>query len=120
MCDDVNVTLPLELHVVAFDSPYYKSSQGRKKLKQLEEEISRLITVRHDNVLRVLAVKLHTPHSSAPPQLIVLSEQTPSLTLRDMLEDSDTLREERAIDYTMQILTGLHAIHSRDLVHRGM
>ncbi|KAF8920390.1 hypothetical protein CPB85DRAFT_1429191 [Mucidula mucida] len=96
VCDDVNVTLPLELHVVAFDSPYYKSSQGRKKLKQLEEEISRLITVRHDNVLRVLAVKLHTPHSSAPPQLIVLSEQTPSLTLR------------------------LHAIHSRDLVHRGI
>lgn len=109
----------MELHVVAFDSPYYKSSQGRKKLRHLEEEISRLVSVKHPNVLKTLAVKLHTPHSSGPPQLLVLSEQSPSLTLKDVLDDCDILREDRAADYLVQILSGLNAIHLSDLVHRG-
>ncbi|TFY73866.1 hypothetical protein EWM64_g10146, partial [Hericium alpestre] len=54
------------------------------------------------------------------PQLAILTEPRPSLTLKDVLEDCEALREERAYDYLMQILNALHAIHSRDLVHRGL
>lgn len=122
--------------MVVFESQYYTTSQGRKKLNQLDAEIQRLIGIRHQNVLSVLAVKLHKPQSGAPPRLIVLSEQSPSLTMEDVLQDSDSLREERASvsmvttcctpvltlsvqDYISQILTGLNAIHAADVVHRG-
>ncbi|KAK0506828.1 kinase-like domain-containing protein, partial [Armillaria luteobubalina] len=120
VCDDVNATLPLELHVITFGSHYYTTSQGRKKVKQVEEEITRLKSVRHPNVVRVLAVKLKAPHSSGAPQLVILSEQSPALSLKDVLDDCDSLREDRVSDYIAQILSGLNAIHVCDLVHRGI
>lgn len=68
---------------------------GRKKLAQLEAEIQRLMNVHHPNLLSVLAVKLVFPHYG-PPRLTMLSEQRPALTLQDVLEDCDSLREDRA------------------------
>ena len=93
--DEIVSMSPLELYIVTFESQYYTTTQGRKKLKQVEQEIQRLSTVRHPKLLSVYAVKLHIPHSSGPPQLMVLSEQLPALTLHDLLEDSECLREDR-------------------------
>ena len=42
---------------------------------------------------------------------MVLSEQSPALTLHDVLQDCDSLRKERASDYLGQILSGLNAVH---------
>ncbi|TFY68401.1 hypothetical protein EVJ58_g1031 [Rhodofomes roseus] len=122
VCEDDNdkKTLPLELLSITFHAQYYTTTQGRKKLKQLETEIQRLTTVRHANVLSTLAVTLITPTSSGSPRLIILTEQRPAVTLKDVLEDCDWLREERASEYLHQILSGLHAIHTRELVHRGL
>jgi len=94
--DDIVSTSPLELYVVTFESQYYITTQGRKKLKQVEQEIQKLSTVRHPKLITIFAVKLHIPHSSGPPQLMVLSEQLPALSLHDVLEDSEFLREDRA------------------------
>ena len=93
--DDFVSTSPLELYVITFESQYYTTTQGRKKLKQVEQEIQRLSTLRHPKLLSVYAVKLRIPYSSGPPQLMVLTEQLPALTLHDVLEDSDFLREDR-------------------------
>ena len=95
--DDIVSISPLELYIVTFESQYYTTTQGRKKLKQVEQEIQKLSTVRHPKLLSVYAVKLHMPRSSHPPQLMVLSEQFPALTLHDVLEDSDSLREDRVL-----------------------
>ena len=137
VCDDVNVSLQLELYVITFHSEYYSTSQGsspastsscltnhhhhigRKKLKQVEAEIQRLASIRHPNHTSVFAVKLTGvgggygySYSSylaggasligghgtgtGRPQLMVLSEQTPTLTLYDMLQDCDCLKDDRA------------------------
>jgi eukaryotic translation initiation factor 2-alpha kinase 4 len=108
ICDDINASLPLELLVVTFQASYYGTSQGRKKLKQLEGEIQRMVGMQRqgqENLTRVFAVKLVMPqahgyggqaHKSAPTQLMVLSEQAPTLTLGDVLEDCESLKEERA------------------------
>ncbi|KAH7905298.1 kinase-like domain-containing protein [Hygrophoropsis aurantiaca] len=119
LCDDVRATLPLEVHTIHFQSEYYTSNQGKKKLKQLEAEIERLITVRHPNLLSVFAVKLSLPHAG-PPRLSILLEQRPALTLQDVLEDCECLREERASDYLGQVLSALNAVHAGDLVHRAL
>ncbi|KAL4071177.1 kinase-like domain-containing protein [Scleroderma yunnanense] len=119
LCDDVHATLPLEVHTVEFNAEYYTTTQGKKKLGQVEAEIQRLIDVHHPNLISVLAVKLSFPHVG-PPRLAILSEQRPSLTLQDVLEDCHCLREDRASDYLGQILSALNAVHSHDLVHRGL
>ncbi|KAH9487410.1 eIF-2-alpha kinase GCN2 [Psilocybe cubensis] len=118
--DDFSTATPLELYVVTFEEHYYTTSQGRKKLTQLESEIKNLINIRHTKLLTIYGVKLHLPSSSGSPQLMVLTEQTPALTLHDVLEDCDSLREDRASDYIAQILTALNALHCSGLVHKGI
>ncbi|CAL1710511.1 unnamed protein product [Somion occarium] len=120
VADDAKVSLQLELLNVTFESRYYSTNQGRKKLKQLESEVQRLVAVQQANLVTVLAVKLVTPHSSGPPRLSILSEARPPVTLDDVLEDCDCLREDRASEYLGQILSALGAIHEADLVHRGL
>lgn len=102
-----------------FASHYYITTQGKKKLKQVEAEIRRLITICHPNLLRVFAVKLTFPHTTGLPQLVVLHESVPGLTLRDVLEDCDSIKESRASEYLVQILSGLNSVHAADVVHRG-
>ena len=75
--EDPHESSNLEVFTVIFESRYYSTSQGRKKLKLLETEILRLCSIRHSNLLAILAVKLITPHSSGPPKLVVLCEARP-------------------------------------------
>lgn len=93
--DDISLVTPLELFIVNFETTYYITSQGKKKLFQVEQEIKNLINVRHPKLLSVYAVKLVFPPNN-PPLLMVLTEQTPALTLHDVLEDCESLREDRA------------------------
>lgn len=110
---------------------------GRKKLRQLLAEIQRLIPIRHSNLLAVLGAKLVVPHSSGPSKFIILCEGRPRVTLQDVLEDCERLREDRATvrlpnnpvltilltflkEYLAQILSALNAIHTCELVHRGL
>ncbi|KAF9527861.1 other/PEK/GCN2 protein kinase [Crepidotus variabilis] len=117
--DDITTVTPLELFVVTFESAYYESGQGKKKISQVEQEVKSLINIRHPKLLSVYAVKLVSPPHS-PPVLMVLTEQTPALTLHDVLEDCEYLREDRASDYAGQILAALNAVHLSGLVHRGI
>jgi hypothetical protein len=59
------------------------------------------------------AVKLTLPHSSGAPQLAVLIEQKPQLTLHDLLEDCETLREERA---SVRVLVGYNIFARPDIL----
>lgn len=68
---------------------------GLKKLKELEGEIRRITTIRHVNLLAVLGAKLIIPRAPDNPRLVILTEQRPSVTLHDVLEDTDHLREDR-------------------------
>ncbi|KAJ8457370.1 hypothetical protein ONZ45_g18339 [Pleurotus djamor] len=121
ICHDDNgaVSIPLEVMVYTFESNYYSSNQGKRKLHQVEADIRRLSSIRHPNLISVLAVKLSTP-SNANAQLLILTEQRPAVSLEDLLEDCQNLREERVSDYLGQILSGLNAVHAGDLVHRGI
>ncbi|KAG2126151.1 kinase-like domain-containing protein [Suillus cothurnatus] len=120
LCDDVNATLPLEVHTISFNSDYYTTTQGKKKLHAAEAEIQKLINIQHPNLLSTLAVKLNFSYSGASPRMTILSEQRPALTLQDVLEDCERLREDRASEYLGQILSALNAVHSADIIHRGL
>ena len=113
MIEDITATTPLELHVVTFESHYYTTSQGKRKLVALENEIKQLSAIKHPKLLTIYGVKLNLGSAAAangdgssggpgglggsgPPQLMVLTEQTPALTLHDVLQDCDSLREDRA------------------------
>ena len=44
----------------------------------------------------MLASKLVLPNTNSPPKLYILHERRPAVTLQDVLEDTASLREDRA------------------------
>jgi translation initiation factor 2-alpha kinase 4 len=107
-----------------------------KKLKSVENDIQHLIKIRHPNLLSLLAVKLTARFADEAPRLVILSEQQPTITLHDILEDCEALREQRALvclkrvrlfavsdhipqDYATQLLSALNVVHTNGLVHKG-
>lgn len=98
--------------------------------------IKNLINIRHSKLLSIYALKLVFPPDGMSV-LMILMEQTPPLTLHDVLEDCESIHEDRALvrvlcfsrntrlnfsrkDYVGQILAALNAIHLSNLVHRGI
>lgn len=74
----------------------------------------------HANLLQILAVKISVRTPDEPLRLVILMEQRPPVSLEDVLEDCDSIREERAIEYLTQCLSGLNVLHTANLVHRGL
>ncbi|KAI0828484.1 Serine/threonine-protein kinase [Trametes gibbosa] len=113
-------TVPLEVLSVTFMADHYKRPQGLKKLKELESDIRRLTAVRHPNLVAILAVKLALPRAPDNPRLAILTEQRPSMTLNDVLDDTEHIREERATDYLGQILAAINTLHAASIIHKGL
>lgn len=115
--EDGSMAPQLELYLVSFQSKYYLSTQGRKKLSQVEQEIKDLTKIRHPKLLTIYAHKLNVPglsnsqangHAPIMPQLLVLMEQAPALTLHDVLEDCESFREDRASVCLLSYLSIVH------------
>ena len=74
------------------------SDKGRKKIDQIENELKRLTKLAsYDHVQRVFAAQMTGTRSNQPARLVILMEKRPPLTLRDVLQECDGLREERII-----------------------
>ena len=69
-------------------------SSGRKKLRALEAELLKLTTLRHPNLIHIYAVKL--VFSGSRGKLVILSEEFPSYTLADALQDFGEMKEQKA------------------------
>ncbi|KAF9561509.1 other/PEK/GCN2 protein kinase [Agrocybe pediades] len=117
--DNVSAAVPLELYMISFEGSHYSTIGGKAKLSNLAEEMKGLLRIRHPKILTTYGVKLNLP-AVGHPQLVILTEKTPSVTLHDILEECDSLREDRATDYITQILTALSDLHDRGFVHRGI
>ncbi|KAG8911466.1 hypothetical protein FRC01_005699, partial [Tulasnella sp. 417] len=89
-------TIELDLHTFHFTPTYYSRSQGRKRLKEVESELQVLRGLSHPNLTRVYAAELKKSLEDGQV-LFVLTQRPPSLTLKDVLEQSDTLRPEKAV-----------------------
>jgi len=93
--DSVSYAVPLELYVITFDGDHYSTIGGKTKLNNLVDDMKGLIKIRHPKILSTYGVKLTFPNVGSP-QLMILTEQTPSVMLHDILEECDSLREDRA------------------------
>ncbi|KAJ7078717.1 hypothetical protein B0H15DRAFT_1025779 [Mycena belliarum] len=64
-------------------------------------------------------LKMTFPQTSGSPRPVVLYEASPGSSLRDVLEDCDSIKETRASEYIVQILSALNTVRTADLVHRS-
>ncbi|KAG8885633.1 hypothetical protein FRB98_001726 [Tulasnella sp. 332] len=100
---------PMELQSITFESAYYQRSQGKKRLRELETELQDLVTLQHPNLSLVYAAEIKRSDQGSQT-LNLLTEPATSLTLEDVLEHSDGIRRDKAVDYLVQVLSGLEAL----------
>ena len=83
-----------------------------KKWRDLVSESVRLLhTLKHPNILRFLEWYETTLH------IWVVTELTDGGSLADILDQDDTIPLSRLNQFTLDLVAGLHYIHSRQLVH---
>ena len=121
---EINDLPLLELEVYVISDQYYNKSTGKRKLQDALKSIESLISIRNDHVVKIYATKLRS-HIQANGdvifELLILRERTngPS-TMFDLLSQCENLRTDLAIGYLTQMLSGLQAIHAKDISHQDI
>lgn len=75
----------------------HKHGPGKKKIEALAQEVKRLTTLQsYKHVQQVFAIKVSISNNdNDPTRIAILMEKRPSMTVRDLLQDCDGLREDR-------------------------
>nr|GME12375.1 mitogen-activated protein kinase kinase kinase 1-like [Ipomoea batatas] len=88
-------------------------NQGQQSIFQLEQEISLLSQFEHENIVRYLGT------DKGDSKLYIFLELVPKGSLASLYRKYQ-LRDTQVSAYTKQILSGLHYLHLRDVVHRDI
>jgi eukaryotic-like serine/threonine-protein kinase len=89
------------------------SSDSERLLRRFEQEAQAAGALNHPNILSIYDVDTH---DGAP---YVVSELLEGETLREQLNGT-ALPIRRALDYALQIASGLAAVHEKGIVHRDL
>ncbi|KAG4945353.1 Mitogen-activated protein kinase kinase kinase 1 [Glycine soja] len=88
-------------------------SQGKQSIFQLQQEISLLSQLRHDNIVRYLGTEQDNY------KLYIFLELVTKGSLRSLYHKY-RLTDSQASAYTRQILSGLKYLHDRNVIHRDI
>src|SRR4030095_6566258 len=88
-------------------------SADSERLRRFEQEAQAAGALNHPNILSIYD---GDPHDGSP---YVVSELLEGETLREQLKDA-ALPVRKAVDYALQIASGLVAAHERGIVHRDL
>lgn len=112
-------------------SPYYLTSQGKRKLVKVEGDIERVRALRHPNIVSLHGglltrylpaldpLRYDSPHRTGWT-LTCVTEATSNQTLEDLLNACGDLRIPRAMGYFYQLALAIEAMHAVHIVHRAI
>lgn len=99
-----------------------KKSEFRNQLAGLEKELSNLMKIDRENILRIYAYKM-TKESKSPDSLwtvSILTEYGNKGSLEECLEISGGLTTEKVKAWAMVLINALNYLHSQGIVHRDL
>ncbi|KAK9311863.1 kinase-like domain-containing protein [Lipomyces starkeyi] len=116
--DRANVDAVFLLHELELTETFWNTSDGKRQLESLEEELNSLKILRHDNVVMLYDFKIARQQSA---WVIDILTEYPNLgTLDDLLSTVGTISINVAREWTIQLLEGLEDLHKRGFYHKGI
>lgn len=109
-----------QLQVVDLSVKAYRTPHCQQKIMSLVADIERLIDIKASHLLSVLGVKLEDSPTGFPRIYILVEKPGQGATMRSWLNAVEHLPEDTAKDYLIQALAGLSALHSHDVLHKGL
>ncbi|EPQ30765.1 uncharacterized protein PFL1_01666 [Pseudozyma flocculosa PF-1] len=101
-------------------SLHYAYSAGKRKIEEVEWELDKLVKVREPHLVNVLASAVTRMGDNQGWKLSVVLERSTGVPLRSLLEQCEVLPWKRVRTYLASLLEALEALHSRNLLHRGV
>lgn len=106
----------------AIDSRHYSTTNGRRKLEEVEWELDRMRLLRDDCLVHLLACALvvHDGARQDGKKLLVISEAVEGPCVHTVLTHCIRLPWTRVRCYLLDILCALDALHAKNLLHRDV
>ncbi|EJU02741.1 kinase-like protein [Dacryopinax primogenitus] len=112
----------LECFIVTFKSSFYNTTAGLRKLRDLEEDIKRLLHVSHLGLIQLFGVKL-SERQAGPTRhwsLSLIRERTDGVSLDQVLHYCPALGIDTSINYLCQLVSALSCLHSHRIIHQDL
>ncbi|KZT51783.1 kinase-like protein [Calocera cornea HHB12733] len=112
----------LECFIVTFKSSFYNTTAGLRKLRDLEEDVKKLLHISHLGLIRLFGVKL-SERQAGPSRhwsLSILRERVDGVSLAQVLRHCPTLGLNTSLNYLCQLVSALSCLHSHKITHQDL
>ncbi|WFD22050.1 non-specific serine/threonine protein kinase [Malassezia equina] len=113
-----------DLEMVPISSHYYHNVTGKRKLEELEADLSRLRKVESDHLSTLICWSFttleHIQEYDKISLLCLAHEQNHTMTMRDLLRQCQTISWARAQPLIRFVLQALEDLHRSRLTHRSV
>ncbi|KZO91507.1 kinase-like protein [Calocera viscosa TUFC12733] len=112
----------LECFIVTFKSSFYSTTAGLRKLRDLEDEVKRLLHISHLGLIRLFGVKL-SERQAGPSRhwsLSILRERVDGVSLAQVLRHCPALGLDTSLNYLRQLASALSCLHSHKITHQDL
>jgi len=115
-------SLSWQMEYFPITSRHYNLSSGKRKLQEVEGELEKLRMLDCDALINVLACALVSSDGAQQNEkkLLVVTEAMEGPSVKMILSHCMTLPWTRVRCYLLEILSGLDALHSKNLLHRAI
>lgn len=119
--------IPLVLKELELPDSFEDCQEGKRQIRDLEQELEVLKTLKHPNVMQLYesqvskdrSIPITSPGSCSNGgwKITILTEYANKGSLYDLLETAETIKVETARLWTISLLDGLDYIHRQGAVH---
>ncbi|KAK6201600.1 eIF2-alpha Serine/threonine-protein kinase [Scheffersomyces amazonensis] len=117
--DKQDIELSYLLTEIDFINPFWNTEAGKREIQDLEKELQMIISLKNDNILKLLGFQFDKIQSGCSWKLRLLNEfSSTSESVDDILRTAEFLSWPLARAWLIQLLPTLEYLHNCGFVHR--
>lgn len=109
----------LLLKTFEINSAQYSTHLGKKKLQDVEKELSRLKLLRHHHLVSILESRLERNASGWNLHVLTDGSSVNMTTLESFINIAGSVKLETTRRYLKELLQALVYLHANNVIHRG-
>lgn len=101
-------------------APHYTNQLGKKKLQDVEKELSRLKSLRHHHLVSILESRLERVSNGWNFHVLMDGGSGNMTSLESFINIAGSVKMEMTRKFLKELLQALVYLHSNNVIHKGM
>ena len=114
---DSSCDVSMLLTEISLDEPYWVTTEGKRKVYQLESELEAIRKLHHESIVPLYASTIFRP-SGGSWKINLLSEYSTMGTVSDLLDTIGSVNIKIAKAWAIQLLDALEYVHKTGVAHK--